>query len=874
MPVETITFTIGGANPQTRTVQVTVDPITGVGSTSLTYGGTNGGTDVISAALHSVNGQSFSSNSTQVNWQATNGAIGVSPVTSVFYQGGQVYGDQGLVTIIGGPHTGGTSVVYNQVTNGTPITGFVSPDGNTGAYQLHPTALIGQNAAGQFTSLMSFSETFGAYNGNYQGSFVVSAAGTYTFYFLVDDSWIMWINGATRISGAFSGSTPPAPKAAGMSLMGYRLTGAAPIELSDYVVVSFPAPGVYPFEIGHGEKSNQNGHSYLVCTYTPGNGQAPTQPGVTYGQDIRPVSALVTVPPAGATPTGVLRLTPTGGSTNLKMVGDTITLNLNVSGITYATKPYIPILEGTQGKLYIYNDPTNPTFTFPTYNAQPIDKTTAAAQVFKVSGNNSSYQGRIGVSYDGSNFLLSYNGAALDAHVDKTQLTLQDNDVAWFNSVTKTYDLFVPSTSGGGDMYPIEVDYMVVPTVASLTPSSLPANGASQQFVVALNKPMSPQQQGAKNTGNTVHAAASMTGGATVTNVTPNIDGDGWLTGWTITATLPALSTNTTAALSMTVNGTLTYLSNDIFVTNTVTYITGQVGTITLVGQTFLPPVAYSFNLTPKTGAAPNYVTSANVTITGVVYTTTPDTVAMNFIGRPSGTSNQFTLGAGTLNSQSTGTINGQTVYLYTFSLTYDSTNLDVSPGDQIGFIATDATSGLSVTYWDSSSYSNNGGTSGGGGGCPALDMFVHEGLQVEQVVEGVLLDCLEEDLHSVNQYPVEWNNFSEEECIHFTAENGAEVIVSVSTPVLTREALDMAAQGVVPGELIPNHAHQIIAGYHVLTDVGNGVEWSRLTEAVNIGVRKVARLYVGGRNFAAGVDAKKRIFTHNNVAAPVDNVK
>jgi hypothetical protein len=875
MPVETVQFTIGGANPQVKTVQVNVDPNTGNGTTTLSYTGTNGGTDTIQATMIASTGQSFASNQAQVNWQATNGSIAVSPVTTQFWQGGQIYGDQGLITPLGAAHTGGTSLVYNQVSNGTPITGFVSPDGNSGGYQLHPTALGGQNAAGQFTSLTYFSESMNAYNGNYQGSFIVSTAGTYTFYFLVDDSWIMWINGATRVGGAFSGSAPPAPKAAGMTFMGYRLTGAAPIELADYVYVNFPAPGIYPFEIGHGEKSNINGHSYLVCTYTAGLGAAPSQAGVTYGQDISARSIPSRPPPAGATPTGVLQLTPTGGASNFKISGNTITLNLNVVGVPYVTKPYIPVLEGTSGKLYLYNDPANPTFSFPTYNAQSVDKTAAASSVFQLSGNNSAHQGRLGVTYDGTNFVLNYNGSALAPQVDSTLITIADADVAWYNSVTKSFDVFTPTASGGGDTYPIEIDYMVMPTVASVTPTSLPANGSSQQFVVTLNKPMSPQQQGAKNTGNTVHASASMTGGASVTAVTPNIDGNGWLTGWTITATVPVLTTNATAALSMTVNGTLTYLSGDHFVTGTVTYLNNvQVGTVTLVGQTFVPPVAYSFSLTPKTGAAPNYIVTAGVTITAQVYTYTNDAVGLNFIARPAGTSNQFTLGAGSLSSTSTGVVNGQTVYFSAFTLSYDSTNLDSSPGDQIGFVATDSTSGLSVTYWDSNTYSNNGGSTGGGGGCPALEMFIEEGIQVEQAGEGTLLDCLEEDLVSVNRYPIEWNSHSDEECIHFIAENGAEVIVSVSTPVLTREALEMAAQGVVPGELIPNHANQIPAGYHVLTDVGNGVEWSMLTETVNVGVRKVARLYVGGRNFAAGVNAKKRIFTHNNVAAPADNVK
>jgi hypothetical protein len=109
----------------------------------------------------------------------------------------------------------------------------------------------------------------------------------------------------------------------------------------------------------------------------------------------------------------------------------------------------------------------------------------------------------------------------------------------------------------------------------------------------------------------------------------------------------------------------------------------------------------------------------------------------------------------------------------------------------------------------------------------------------------------------------IEWHSFSVEICYRLVAENGAEIVVSGSTPVLTREALEALESGIPAGEL-PALASQIRAGMHVITDIGDGLEWSRLSETALEGMRQVARLYCGGRNFAAGMSPGKYIFTHN----------
>src|SRR5208337_1162310 len=105
--------------------------------------------------------------------------------------------------------------------------------------------------------------------------------------------------------------------------------------------------------------------------------------------------------------------------------------------------------------------------------------------------------------------------------------------------------------------------------------------------------------------------------------------------------------------------------------------------------------------------------------------------------------------------------------------------------------------------------------------------------------------------------------DYSTQPCYRLMAENGAEVVISDSTPIPTREAITALAQGAAIDE-IPVYANQVRAGMHVITDVGNGLEWSMLTEVVAIGMHRVCRLYCGGRNFAAGRQPGKYIYTHN----------
>jgi hypothetical protein len=542
----------------------------------------------------------------------------------------------------------------------------------------------------------------------------------------------------------------------------------------------------------------------------------------------------------------------------------------------YPTFSYLPIFEGQVGKVYIYNDPSN-VFNFQTYNSLPVDKTAAAPAVFQLTGNNSSWNGRLAVAYNDAvdgKFSIKYNGSIFDSHVDKTTLSIQDDDVAWFNSVTKSFDLFSPTISGGGGVFQIEVDYMVKPVVASVSPLSVTADGVSHIFTISLSKPFSPQQQGAKGTGDVVNTPViTFSGASLIGTPVAVLDGSGWLTGWTVAITVPSSFSNSSVNLGITLGGTLTYLSGDAFTTTTSStlYIpTSTAANISLVGLGYTAPSISAFSVSPKTGVAPSYTinTSSSETLTATVSSAFNNAMTCAFWRQQHGTSTRINMGNGTLSSSFTS--GGLFFKVFTFiqvDTSWYTTN-------DLGAQATDTVSSLqSNLFFDSSTYtlaSGGGGGGGGGGGCPTLEMYVHETVQVKDCRVDDLLVCLAfesehylDDCKAVESHEIQWMSNSTEVCYRFITENGAEIEISESTPIATREVLVALRVG-HPALELPALAADMRAGMHVLTDVGNGLEWSVITETICLGSRMVMRLFCGGRNFAAGAKPGKYIFTHN----------
>ena len=201
--------------------------------------------------------------------------------------------------------------------------------------------------------------------------------------------------------------------------------------------------------------------------------------------------------------------------------------------------------------------------------------------------------------------------------------------------------------------------------------------------------------------------------------------------------------------------------------------------------------------------AAGNYI-GGTVTYTATVYTydATPSTSQVGLVFQYNAGGGPVTFGTGIPDAVYTGTVGGQTVYYHPFHLT--ATNVASDQGNVLlGYTATDNVTNLHLTWFSSTSYSTFVSGGGGGGGCPALDMFLDEWHQVADAFVGMGLDTIADEgllaEVSTETREVLWMDESEEECYRIVAENGAEVVVSASTPVPTRETALALADGARP---------------------------------------------------------------------------
>lgn len=918
---ETVVVTVTGANPTTKTYSVLVNTVTGDAVSnplSVSLVGTNSGTDMVVATMPSHVGVA-PSNTADIAWQPTNGLLAVGPITITPYANSAM--TRGWPTF-GSALAGATisnSFVFNQVAPNYPIVGFTdtvpglssvagySPTPSGGGYKLNPMVAVQQTAGGGYASYTTIAgTTTNGSGGNHPGfvldclaNLVVKTAGWYTIYvnYANVSSFGVYIGNSTVAGGGtvtfasqnFNGGNGANPFPGTSPRAGYgnlavvstnNSAVAHPNVVSSYV--NFSKPGIYPIEAIYNQylscQQGGDNNSFFQITYLQGQqNQNVGQGGSSIGSQSFPVTITAT-PPNQSPPTGALQLTPNGGAAALQIQGLTDTLSLNILGVPYTTVPYIPLLEGTAGDLRLYDNGTVFNFGGVTYGGVAPDYASAISTgAVAIAGDNTAWQGLLSVTPTGTSptgyLKLAYNGAQFPfTGIDVTNLTITADDIAWFNNANKSYDLFAPSSSGGGLTYPIQIAYMVMPpSLASLTasPLTMPADGGAHPITVTLPQPMSPEQQGLFGTGNTVSASASASGGVTVTVPSAVLNEAGWLTGWQMSCTVPHSSTNGSFQLSMNATGTLTYLNGEAFVVGGgVTYFNGIVATVATTGLSFSPPTNYSFTVT---GGVSGTTITGSITLTAVVFSTDNGTMnPSNFFYINSGTK---TIIGGTPTVSSPTPVSGgyhttitQTVVsLFAWGSTFN-----------LGYQATDALSTLGVSYTSSVTYTNGnpnpGGGGGGGGGCPAVEMWLSESMQVSNCVVGDTVEALCGDITSdeyltalpiTDDAEVRSLSYSIEPCHYFKTENGAEVIVSASTPFPTRESIEFLAKGRVASE-IAIYANEIQAGMTAITNVGNGPEWSLITETEYVGERQVARIYCGGKNFAAGVKWGKYIYTHN----------
>jgi hypothetical protein len=422
---------------------------------------------------------------------------------------------------------------------------------------------------------------------------------------------------------------------------------------------------------------------------------------------------------------------------------------LTASLPAFTTTPYIPLLEGTASSVLLTNS-SGGAFTFPALpGGGTVDPVAALASILGLSGDNTSWQNRLELSWNGTSYVLSYNGSAIDPNVAVTNLIVTSNDIAWYTpasgSIPPTVDVFSVTNLGGGSVASIPIYWLVNPSISSVTPTTINGDGEAYSISFILAKPLPPIQA---NIVATITTGTGIASGSVVTN----IDSSGWVRGWTATVLTNVLATDQPSNISLSLSdATLSWMGNATLFAGGLNYANAN----------------------------------ANPLVTSITI-----------------------LGTGSIQV----------------------------PG---GFNPT------------------------GGANCPDVRMFVSDDLLVAEVVSGDEVTCLGADFASLETHALEYSGTSAQESYRIVAENGAEVIVSATTPVPTAEATVLVAEGATL-EQLKAFPPQLTPGMHLYTLVNGVLELSAIKEVQHAGFCEVARISVGGRNFAAGNVPTHMIFTHN----------
>lgn len=584
---ENVVFTVGGQNPQTRTIQVpfSIDPVTGIGtaSASFTYTGTNSGVDTVTAALPSF---SFTSNAATVAWQSCPSLISAGNVISV----GVFHNGQSLGFNVSAPvpfdYTLTVQSLYFNTSKFFNIPGFGQDLGHQqpglfqnitpqGTYAGPPETVL-QNANG---SIKDGGNT--VFKMVWQGSFVVQQPGNYNIQMSVDDSCIICIgNGATLVSGniynPYGQTTGPfTGYPVLMAANSSKANNAAQSPNPESSIINFPTAGIYPFEIDYNNFEGPGAE--LDISFN--------------GQTIIIPVALLAVPAQPSPGNGNLLLTPTGGAGNLLIQGQQVTLSLALQNVQFQTQSLIPILEGNVGQIYIYNNPLSPVFSFLSYYGATPDGPSAAVADFVLVGDNIAWQGQMSLRWDSTvnKFKLSYNGSQSLAdnqlfapNVQFTTLTVTQDDIAWFNGSSASYDTFQATSAGGGKLANIPLYYLLNPnypasSAVQVSPATVIADGTPKTFTVSLARPLPPLQN---NTAMNVAfgGAQPVLGSVSVTPNLATISGvPNWLVSYTVTATWAVAVVATTSTMQFSfIAPSITFLGGSYTLTAAATAVGGN----------------------------------------------------------------------------------------------------------------------------------------------------------------------------------------------------------------------------------------------------------------------------------------------------------
>ncbi len=695
MPIETINYEIKGANAKTGSIQINVN--NGSGTGTVVVNGVNSGVDSVTATMAS---HSLTSNEAQIGWQATNGQIALlANPTGYFWAAANQ--TQGFArTDVSSPLWSQT--LYSLMFNVYPLNLLPGNPFGTNAI-LNPTnpprwlnfpvtaggnfSPIGSGAGGtvicEGNGYTAGSGSLLAFDMIITGSFVVSEASQINFSPYFSYALMGGIGGgATKISGpahvgVYTASTTPMKGYPLLFEMNSTYTEAES-EALGATVINFPAAGIYPFEF-----------MYWIGTQAGGLTLSIVAPGNSV---IAPVAS-VTMPPSGPAASGDLQLSPVLAGPDV--IGTAQSLTVTAQNIAYQTQTYVGLLEGTSGKVYVWNtgsasSDTGNSFVLPTIDGNTIPASTAAS-LFSLTGDNGTWKGLVSLAYDGTGYALEYNGGAIPPKVAKTTLTVSQQDPAWYNATATTLDAFVPTSQGGGQFLNVEVDYLVNASVASVTPTTVPGDGQQHTFTISLAKPLPPLQAGTACTVTLGGSGLSSPG-----TVSPVVDQDGYTTAYTVPITVSSVASPSTATIGVALSGTISYMNGSTATTGSVTYYNNSsAGSVIVSVASIAPPTNISLSASPLP-------IGTSTTLTAKLQYGLDNFGTLTFYAQASnnfGVEQNARIQLGTVSSPTVA--QSGSLYIATYSFTADTAGLFDAQTWIFGYSETQ-TDGQNVTYWSS----------------------------------------------------------------------------------------------------------------------------------------------------------------------------
>jgi RHS repeat-associated protein len=239
------------------------------GRATFSFIGITAGTDIVQATANLGTTQQ-ASNTASVTWQVPVKNVTMSPVRGRFFFNANHSGvfettpgmtpvfEQTFSTLNFNPPTGGS---WNTLIKNRPLTGPTAVTPNTVQFWNLVTDVdnnyidrVMVQGNGYFAGAGSGSDpvppSMFSFDAVFTGEFVVQTAGSVTFRIAHDDGYILGIgNGATRVTGLISPATLSQTVFEQYPVMG-AYNGTIGVTTRD-VVVNFPAPGRYPYEIDY-----------------------------------------------------------------------------------------------------------------------------------------------------------------------------------------------------------------------------------------------------------------------------------------------------------------------------------------------------------------------------------------------------------------------------------------------------------------------------------------------------------------------------------------------------------------------------------------------------------------------------------------------